>query len=153
MMSQGLKRLIASKGAIQLLLNSSTRAVQVPLVQQNMQAFSIYNTQAVRLIKYKLSSTFRTSSPLVRRVERRARRRTQAILLMPSSPPLKSQSPLPSRWISHSTNLSPWVMSRRSSQPLTTSLPPRKIPSQADTLASSSPLPLRRAPFTTSTKT
>lgn len=47
MYSQGLKRVIAARGVVQLLLGSSTRAVTVGLVNHNVQAFSVYNVETV----------------------------------------------------------------------------------------------------------
>lgn len=49
MYSQGLKRVFAQRGMLQLLLGTTqVRATTVGLTQQNMMAFSLYNTQMVR---------------------------------------------------------------------------------------------------------
>lgn len=48
MYSQGLKRVIAARSvAVQMLLGSTTRAVSVGLVNQNVQAFSLVNVESV----------------------------------------------------------------------------------------------------------
>ena len=52
MYTQGLKRVMAQRSMLQLLLGTSApRAVTVGLTQQNLVAFSIYNTQMVMKIK------------------------------------------------------------------------------------------------------
>jgi hypothetical protein len=52
MYTQGLKRVIAQRSMLQLLLGTTApRAVTVGFTQQNLMAFSIYNTQMVMKIK------------------------------------------------------------------------------------------------------
>ena len=167
MYSQGLKSEIASRGAVAQLLLGSTRVMSAGVVNHNMQAFSVYNVENVSWNDSIKVVMYRGSSHPRRR--RETRRRTQVMHLMLSSlllrkrlPPLLkiSLSPLLIRvrrrlstLIRLSTSHSPLEMLRRSSPLPITNLPTRKTPSKGDTQVCSSQLPLKRAPFTTSTKT
>lgn len=48
MYSQGLKKMIAARSVVQLLIGSSNRAVTVGIVNQGQKSFSIVNTEQVR---------------------------------------------------------------------------------------------------------
>ena len=47
MYSQGLKSMIASRGAVAQLLLGSSRVMTAGIVNHNMQAFSVYNVENV----------------------------------------------------------------------------------------------------------
>ncbi len=144
-----MQRLAAQRQTLMQLL-VGTRAC---IVAQPIQRFSVVNVETVTIL-YLFIPIYREISQSRRRRERRVQERSLTL----KSQDLKMQLPtalhrLPPLSTSHSISHSLLVMLRRFSQPPTISLPPRKIPFQADMPPFFSQPPLRKIPSMMSTKT